>query len=80
MNAYYTQIANEIFPIYGVSSIEEAKRYIPENQHQYIVETDEDVYMNPETGSVGFESDWDDLEEVVKVEFNSDSESWEEAK
>ena len=91
MNACYIKKAEEIFPIFGVSSIDEAKEFVAEEDHRYIVETSEDVYMNIETGSVDFESGWDyenedgdtvnavDLDEVVKVRFDTESESWVEA-
>lgn len=81
--AYYTQQANEIFPIYGVSSIEEARQFVSEGDWSTIVETAEDVYMNIETGSVDFESGWDDQDiesgSVVKVEYSVDQEAWFEA-
>ena len=76
MNAYYIQAAEKITPIFGVSSIEEAKAFVDHTEHRYIVETSEDVYMNLATGSVGFESEWDDLSEVVKVDFSADEERW----
>ncbi len=76
MNAYYLQLAEQIFPIFGVSSVEEAKSFVDEKDHGRIVETSEDVYMNLSTGSVDFESGWDSLDEVVKVTFDADSESW----
>lgn len=78
-NSYYTQQAQNIFPIFGVSSLEEAKEFVPTEKHSTIVETAEDVYMNTHTGSVGFESDWENLDEVVKVYFCVESESWAEA-
>jgi hypothetical protein len=40
------------------------------------IETAEAVYMNLETGSVGFESDWDNLEEVSEVWFDADVGAW----
>lgn len=76
MNAYYTQFADQIFPIYGVNSLEEAREYVAAEDHGRIVETDEEVYMNLETGSVDFESGWDDLDSVVQVRFDADSERW----
>lgn len=74
-NAYYTQQADQIFPIFGVSSIDEAKQYtdLP------VIQTAEEVYMNLATGSVGFESDWDDLSEVVQVLYDTSAERWIEA-
>jgi hypothetical protein len=79
MNAYYIQKAEQIFPIYGVSSMEEAKQFVGEVDHRYIVETDEEVYMNIPTGSVDFASGWDDLDEVVQVKYDADLEQWVEA-
>lgn len=78
-NSYYTQQAQNIFPIFGVSSLEEAKEFVPTEKHSTIIETSENVFMNISTGSVGFESDWDDLSEVVKVKFDADEECWVEA-
>lgn len=77
MKAYYVQKAQEIFPIYGVNSIEEAKRYVAEEDHGRIIETDEAVYMNPRTGSVDFASAWGDLSDVVEVIYEEDA--WREA-
>ena len=79
MNSYYLQQADQITPIFGVSSLEEAKRFVVEDEHCYIVETNEDVYMNPETGSVAFEGEWSDLDEVVRVNFDGFSEGWVES-
>ena len=76
MKAYYIQKAEEIFPIYGVNSLEEAKQFVLPEDHRYIIETDESVYMNTSTGSVDFASGWDDLSEVVEVEYNSKEEQW----
>lgn len=72
----YVQKAQEIFPIYGVSTIDEAKRYVPEADYRYLVETDEAVYMNVATGSVGFASDWEDLGEVVEVDYSAKDQQW----
>lgn len=79
MNAYYIQKANSIYPIFGVNSFEEAKQYCDESDYRYIVETCEDVYMNPSTGSVGFLSDWDETDGLVRVEYNPVIEEWEAA-
>lgn len=79
MKAYYTQAADQIFPIFGVNSLEEAKQYVDPADHGRIIETEEDVYMNLATGSVGFEGDWEDLSEVVKVRYSADQEAWVEA-
>lgn len=76
MNAYYIQKAEQIFPIYGVNSLEEAKQFVDEADHRYIVEADEEIYMNIPTGSVDFESGWDDLDEVVQVKYDADLEQW----
>jgi len=48
-------------------------------QEADLIETTEDVYMNPATGSVDVEGGWDDLSEVVKVIFDPESEYWIEA-
>jgi len=76
MNAFYIQKADQIFPIFGVSSIEEARDYVNESDHSRIVETDEAVYMNPNTGSVDFVSGWDSLDGLGEVEFCSATQSW----
>ena len=80
MNNYYLQKSQEIFPIYGVTSMEEAKQFVDEKDHGRIVETKENVYMNVATGSIDFASGWDDLSKVVKVEYDVDSGSWIEVK
>ena len=74
--AYYTQEADRIFPLCGVSDMDEAQSFAP---GQTIIYTAEDVYMNAATGSVDFEGGWDDLSEVVKVIFDPESEYWIEA-
>lgn len=79
MNAFYVQKAEEIFPIFGANSIEEAIDFVDPKDRSRIVETDEAVYMNVATGSVDFASGWDNIDEVVEVAYNSDTESWEEA-
>jgi hypothetical protein len=71
--AYYTQSADKIYPIYGVSSKDEAEQCADGKR---VIETAEAVYMNLETGSVGFESDWDNLEEVSEVWFDADVGAW----
>lgn len=78
MNAYYVQYPGELFPIYGANSVEEAKQYIPPEDYDHIAVSIDDVYMNVATGSVDFESGWDDLSEVIPVYWNTDSESWED--
>ena len=82
MNAFYTQKADQIFPLFGVSSMEEARDYVDKVDHSSIIENDEPVYMNPNTGSVDFASGWDEaggIVEVVEVEFCSENECWIEA-
>ncbi len=79
MKAYYVQKADQIFPIYGVNSIEEAKEFVLPEDHSRIVETAEAVFMNIATGSVGFESEWDNLDEVVEVRYDAEQEAWVEA-
>lgn len=80
--AYYVQKADSIFPIYGVTSLEEAKRFVDPEDHHRIVETAEPVYMNPLTGSVDFASGWDveDIEnsDLVMVEYDALEEAWTE--
>ena len=76
MNAYYIKKAEEIFPIFGVNSLDEASQFVLPEDHRYIVETDEKVYMNLPTGSVDFASGWDDLSEVVDVEYSAQEEQW----
>jgi hypothetical protein len=77
MNAYYTQSAQQIFPIFGVSSIDEAEKFAG---GKTVIETSEDVYMNIHTGSVDFSSNWEsegvDLDELTKVKFDVKFESW----
>jgi len=76
MMAFYTQKADQILPIFGVSSIDEARHYVATVDHTSIVETDEAVYMNPVTGSVDFASGWDTLGEVIEVRYCSITEAW----
>lgn len=78
-NAFYIQDANEIFPIFGVTSLDEAKRCVDEKYHAKIVETNERVLMNPNTGSVDFESGWEDTEGLIEVRYSVDDEAWVEA-
>ena len=80
MNAYYTQSANQIFPIFGVNSIEEAKEFagmLP------VIETSDSVFMNPNTGSVDFYSNWkseavdlNDLNDLIEVVFDFNENCW----
>jgi hypothetical protein len=76
MNYYYTQQADRIEPLYGVSDMEEAQSFAP---GQTIIETTEEVNMNAATGSVDYEGGWDDLSDLVKVIFDPESEYWIEA-
>lgn len=80
MIAFYVQKADSIFPIYGVTSLEEAKKFVAPEDHHRIVETAEPVYMNAHTGSVDFASGWDveDIEnsDLVMVEYDSLEEAW----
>ena len=81
MNAYYTQVANQIFPIFGVNSIEEAEEV---SGSAKVIETSDSVLMNPQTGSVDFSSNWKfegaDLSELVEVTYDITLESWIESK
>lgn len=76
MNAFYIQQANTITPIFGTASIEEAAEFAGGAP---VVHTDEAVYMNPNTGSVGFESDWEDMVGLIEVRYCAEQESWVEA-
>lgn len=90
MNAYYQQIANALYPIYGVSSMHEAAKFA--GNEGRIVESSENVYMNPHTGSVDFADNWmadvgaedeSELSEaygLIHVEYDAESESWTEAR
>lgn len=78
-NAYYIQEANKLFPIFGVSSMQEAKNYVDEKDHNRIIESAERVLMNPTTGSVDFESGWGDLDGLAEVRYNAEEETWVEA-
>lgn len=74
MAGYYVQKAGELFPIYGSSSFDEAKGFVDEEET--IIASNEDVYMNPYTGSVDFESGWDNLEGLIEVEYDPSREEW----
>jgi len=76
MTAFYTQKADQILPIFGVSSIDEARDYVAKVDHASIVATDEVVYMNPVTGSVDFANGWDSLGGLLAVEYCSITEAW----
>ena len=81
MNAYYTQVADQIFPIFGVNSIEEAEEV---SGSVKVIETSDSVLMNSLTGRVDFSSNWKsevvDLSELVEVTYDITEESWIEAK
>lgn len=80
MKAYYVQKAEKIFPIFGVTSKEEAMDFCSANDRSRVVETNEDIYMNPATGSVDFASGWDEAAiergDVVPVRYDCDLECW----
>lgn len=73
MSKYYAQKPGKLYPVYGVSSLAEAQRYAGDYA---IIESAEPVYMNVLTGSVDVASGWDDLSEVVQVEYDSNLETW----
>lgn len=73
----YIQLAQSLTPAYG-ATMEQAKRIYQEGLHPHLVESDEDVYMNPNTGSVDFESNWENLEGLVKVGFSTGTMAWEQ--
>ena len=81
MNAYYIQVADQIFPIFGVNSIEEAEEF---SGSAKVIETSDSVLMNPQTGSVDFSSNWKsevvDLSELVEVTYDISEECWIAAK
>ena len=80
MKAYYVQKAAEIFPVYGVNSVEEAREFVVEDDWTRIVETADSVYMNPSTGSVDFATNWTaegvDLDDLAEVELDAETGSW----
>ena len=81
MNAYYTQVANQIFPIFGVNSIEEAEEV---SGSAKVIETSDSVLMNLHSGRVDFSLNWKsngvDLSELVEVTYDITEERWIEAK
>ena len=80
MKAYYVQVAGELTPIFGVSSLEEALEFVSEEDRRYVVESEERVYMHPHTGSVDIESGWDgDTEGLEEVRFCAEQEAWVQA-
>lgn len=76
MEAYYTQAADKLFPIFGVSSMEEAREYVQTGE---IIETSDRVLMNPNTGSVDFEGGWEETDGLVEVRWDLETEGWVEA-
>lgn len=85
MNAYYVRQADQIFPIYGANSLEEAKQFVAPEDQRHIVETSEPVYMHINTGSVDFAGNWEDFEAeveagcLVEVTYSAEKERWIEA-
>ena len=81
MNAYYTQVADQIFPIFGANSIEEAEEV---SGSAKVIETSDSVLMNLHTGSVDFSSNWKldgvDLIDLVEVTYDITEERWLEEK
>ena len=81
MNAYYIQVADQIFPIFGANSIEEAEEF---SGGAKVIETSDLVLMNPQTGTVDFSSNWTlegvDLSDLVEVTYDITEESWIKAK
>lgn len=77
MNAYYTQVANQISPIFGVNSVEEAEEF---SGGAKVIKTSDSVFMNPATGSVDFSSNWEsegvDLSDLVEVIYDLDEADW----
>ena len=81
MNAYYTQIADQIFSIFGANSIKEAEEV---SGSAKVIETSDSVLMNSHTRRVDFSSNWKlegaDLSELVEVTYDITEERWIEAK
>ena len=81
MNAYYTQVADQVFPIFGVNSIEEAEEF---SGSAKVIETSDSVLMHSHTRIVDFSSNWKlegaDLSELVEVTYDITEERWIEAK
>ena len=76
MKAFYIQQAEQISPIFGAASLQEAQEFSGCHP-RYVIQTAEAVMMNPDTGSVGFESDWEEgVEALVPVRWCLDSEGW----
>ena len=74
MTKFYYQNGNTITPLITATSRHHAERLVDE--HHCIVETDDDVYLNPLSGAVVFESSCSSLEGLCKAKFDSDTDSW----
>ena len=74
--AFYTQKADQIIPIFGVSSFEEARDFVDAADHRRIVLSSDAVYMNPVTGSVDFDLNWDSLDGLFEVEYCAVTDAW----
>lgn len=73
--SFYTQQADKIIPI-RASTMQEARELTPTGD---IIETAERVLMNPQTGSVDFESGWGATDGLVPVRWDVDSQYWVES-
>lgn len=76
MKAYYYQPPGELWPIFGANSLDDARFFFDPDHWSYIVTSSNDVYVNPNTGSVDFSDNWDSLDGLIKVIFDVDSEQW----
>lgn len=78
--AFYVKKADQIYPLFGVNSTEEAKQFVIPEDHRRIVESDERIFMNLQTGSVDFESNWRSelgrCDDLVQVTYSPIEESW----
>ena len=72
----YYRGAYEIYPVGGVSSMEEAKRFLPPDCHHRLIETDEMVYMDVERDRVDFKSKWLSLKGLVPAYYDMSEEKW----
>lgn len=75
-NSYYIQVGDEIYPIYGANSMDDARKFFKPEEFEFIIETDERAFMHETTGLVRFESDWESLDDVVEVIFCPDELKW----
>ena len=75
MSEFYIQKAGDLFPVYGVSTLEEAQQFA---DGATVIETDECIYMNQHTGSVDVLSGWAgvDPEFLVEVTYCDIEERW----